>query len=197
MKALSMAKTIPITKNCYCLFGLRKNPIYLAIYGFSSIFEFWEVCGLFSDNHEAKTDFCYRHCICHRKSFHLTPNKPIFRSFWKWPKLHSVTFDANPKIKKIALKSVLMDRFSKTKKFCVKKDEDYHIKQQKQLFGKKNCYKKNDNFLPLWPCSKNCPRLPSGQQVEICSPRCPKSYPIIKKTLTEMTRFSPKTASGH
>ena len=57
-----------------------------------------------------------------------------------------MAIDANPNIKKITLKSVLMGRFSKTKKFCVKKDKDYHIEQQKQLFGQKNCYQKNDNF---------------------------------------------------
>ena len=31
-----------------------------------------------------------------------------------------------------------MDRFLKTKKFCVKKDEGYHVGQQKEHFGKTN-----------------------------------------------------------
>ena len=43
-----------------------------------------------------------------------------------------------------------MDRFSKTKKFYVQKHEDYHIAQQKQLFGKKNWRPKNDQKMTIF-----------------------------------------------
>ena len=48
MKALSMANTMLVTKNRFRLFVVRKYPIYLAIYGFSSIFSFGKFLAFFS-----------------------------------------------------------------------------------------------------------------------------------------------------
>ena len=60
------------------------------------------------------------HCCSlypHAKTFNLPPNKTMFWQFGKMPKIHTRTFSRDTQNTNIDIKSVLINRFSKTKKF--------------------------------------------------------------------------------
>ena len=77
------------------------------------------------------------HCCSlypHAKTFNLTPNKTMFWQFWKPPKIHTRTFSRDTQNTNIDIKSVLINRFSKTKKFQTCWDLENILQPKNHIF---------------------------------------------------------------